>query len=64
MFEPILESKTRNLVKYFHKDIRIVVGTFAGIDGAIVETDQGTRVQGKTSRPLLKFSKVRNFFLD
>ena len=44
MFEPprIENPKFEKPVKYFHKDIRIVVGTFAGIDAAIVETDQGT----------------------
>ena len=44
LFEPprIENAKYEKPVQYFHKEIRIVVGTFAGIDAAIVETDQGT----------------------
>ena len=37
----IENTKFKKPVQYFHKEIQIVVGTFAGIDAAIVETDQG-----------------------
>ena len=61
MFEPprIENPKFEKPVKYFHKDIRIVVGTFAGIDAAIVETDQGTECKEGLQAAVVVFKSAK-----